>query len=171
MRPVANLNVNLEAFPDWFKPQWAAINRMLSDITKILSNGIVLAENMSFQPRTVVTTNDQVVVVDHSLKRNPIVLLAGGRVFWYKVLQRTSNQVRIKVKLPYTITEDLLGGYDKLFVEDGSNFLPGDAVLIGKVVTKIKDVRDNYLVLNDPVVLNGVTRIQLYQESIDLLMF
>lgn len=171
MRPTANLNINIDSLPDWFRPQWKVLNRVLSDFTKVFANGLIFAENMSFVPRSVAVKSGERLQVSHSLGRNPIVLMAGGRILCYKIFKRTSNYIEIWCKLPETRLADTERGvYSSFEVEDSSWFIPGDVIQVGEVVTVVESSRDNILVTRDPVVLTGVKRVMLYQESVDLLL-
>jgi len=143
----------------------------MSDITKVLSNGIVLADNMSFVPRTVAITDATRIRVTHSLGRNPIVLLAGGRILCYKVFGRTSNYVEMWFKLPEAEVVPERGKFNTIQCRDTGWFIAGDVIKVGEVVTVVDSARDGIIATRDPVVLTGVTKVSLYQESVDLLLF
>jgi hypothetical protein len=161
----------MDQFPDWFRSQWQILNRAMSDITKIFSNGIVLSENMSFVPRTTAVTTEQDTVVLHSLARNPIILLISGRVLGFRVKVRTSNSATIWCKLPSTRIVSGRGKRDTFDVEEGGWFFPGDTVKCGDVVTSVVSIAGGTMLTRDAVVITSDMTVSLYQESVDLLLF
>ncbi len=171
MRPNANLNINLDQFPEWFRPHWQILNRAMSDVTKIFSNGIVMSENMSLMPRTATVTNATVTTIPHSLNRNPIVQVISGRVLGMKVQSRTSNYVDIWCKLPSSRIISGRGKRAEFLVEDAEWFFPGDVVKIGDAITSVTSLVGDRMLTKDAVVLSSDMKVSLHQESIDLLLF
>lgn len=171
MRPVANLNINSAEFPEWFRPQWQVLNRAMSDITKIFSNGIVMSDNMSFLPRTISASDGQNTTVPHSLNRNPIVLAISGRLLGFKVAHRTSNVVEIWCKLPRSRITSGRGKKAEFSCEDASWFFPGDTVKVGQVTTSVTSVYGDTILTRDPVVIMPDMAVILQQETVDLLLF
>jgi len=172
MKPNTAILEEITGIPDWFRPHFKSLNRALTDISEVLNNGIVLAENMSYFARTLAVTDATPIEIAHTLGRNPVVQVTQGRILFYKVPRRSSTSITLWAKLPSaTLKEQKYGRHDKLVSDDAALFFEGDIIRVGRVATRVREVRNDIIRTEDLVITTGITQVTLYQEPIDLLLF
>lgn len=176
MRPAPDSNANIGQFPEWYRTHWRSLGRIISDVTEIMANGFIFRENASHTLRTLTVRDAQGLQITHELRRSPIIQCTGGRILCYRVLDRDSSTATVWCKLPSTYVyppgnSQAQGSYSRMVCEDTGWFSVGDIVSIGGVRAAVTTSRDGILVLDMPVLLTGRTRVSLYQESIDLLLY